>query len=131
MLGVREPDEEKGEEGKEGVKGDWEGVSGAGREGRGWLLIAWEVVLGWFWTRGFLTLPTAGILAGWGRATGAEIGTGEGAGAGARTGMGLKEVSGREGCWEGERLEKEKDEMGRVESKSGEVKSNNLAIASL
>lgn len=44
----------------------------------------------------------------------------------------MKEVCGREDCWEdGERLEKEKDEMGRVESKSGEVKSNNLAIASL
>lgn len=39
---------------------------------------------------------------------------------------------GRKDFWEeGERLEKEKDEAGRVESKSGEVKSNNLAIASL
>lgn len=46
--------------------------------------------------------------------------------------MGFKEIFGKEGFWEeGERLEKEKDEMGRVGSKSGEVKSNNLAIASL
>lgn len=87
MLGEGESDE--GKKGELEAKEGWEGLSGTGKEGVMGLLLAWGDVCilarVWLPTRGFLTLPTAGILAAWGR-SGTEVGTRT------RTGMGLRDV---------------------------------------